>query len=202
MPPWRPTTSATVAPGDTARSAVASPPPPDTSTPAPTPPCAPCTSNVAVVTSGGTVQVCTSPVKPKVHVTVLPNCVQLGCAAAGGAVAAAHNTNVPTVAPSTPIARHRAPTGPSIRHHPCPLGGHAPTHALGRTSYTEPWRPATRSQIGDTAASHGASAAAIRSASSPAPRQQSSAIRAATADRNGTLTAPLARRSASAPSNP
>jgi SAM-dependent methyltransferase len=51
-------------------------------------------------------------------------------------------------------------------------------------------------------ASQGASTAAIPSRSSPAPRQASSAIRAATGERNGAHTAPLERTSASAPSNP
>ena len=51
-------------------------------------------------------------------------------------------------------------------------------------------------------ASHGASADAMASRSSPAPRQHSSAIRAARAARNGAHTAPLERTSRSEPSKP
>ena len=51
-------------------------------------------------------------------------------------------------------------------------------------------------------ASNGASAAAMPARSRSAPRQASSAIRAAAADRNGAQIAPLARRSRSAPSKP
>ena len=54
----------------------------------------------------------------------------------------------------------------------------------------------------DQAASHGARVARVPARSSPAPRQHSSATRAAAGDRNGAQIAPLARRSRLSPLEP